>query len=117
MDGSITHAICRDYAAKVFGFETFGRIYGTIICIAGLTNFAQSGLDALTYGPLDGNPVPINIALGVSGGIVGISLTAYIYLNGRVFVKRQKAEIEADDERRRLLDGGGQGYGTSTQGV
>ncbi|KAL6855427.1 hypothetical protein ACO1O0_006573 [Amphichorda felina] len=106
-----------DYAAKVFGFETFGRIYGTIICIAGLTNFAQSGLDALTYGPLDGNPVPINIALGVSGGIVGISLTAYIYVNGRVFVKRQKAEIEADDERRRLLDGGGQGYGTSTQGV
>lgn len=106
----------RDYAAKVFGFETFGRIYGTIICFAGVTNFAQSGLDALTYGPLDGNPTPINIAMGVSGGIVGIALTAYVYINGRAFVKDKKEETEADVERQRLLDGGGEGYG-STQGV
>src|SRR6266536_5308686 len=36
-----------DYAAKVFGFRTFGTVYGLIICLAGLFNFSQSGLDAL----------------------------------------------------------------------
>ncbi|KAL9577561.1 MAG: hypothetical protein Q9212_006291, partial [Teloschistes hypoglaucus] len=30
-----------DYAAKVFGFHTFGRVYGTIICLAGILNFSQ----------------------------------------------------------------------------
>ncbi|KAL8968905.1 MAG: hypothetical protein Q9183_002250, partial [Haloplaca sp. 2 TL-2023] len=30
-----------DYAAKVFGFHTFGRVYGLIICLAGILNFAQ----------------------------------------------------------------------------
>lgn len=106
---------CRDYAAKVFGFATFGRIYGTIICVAGLTNFAQSGLDAITYGPLHGNPSPINIALGAAGAIVGLALTVFVSINGRVFVQR-KTEMRGVEERRRLLDGPGEGYGTSAAG-
>ncbi|CEJ61481.1 hypothetical protein PMG11_10014 [Penicillium brasilianum] len=29
-----------DYATKVFGFATFGRVYGTIICLSGLATFS-----------------------------------------------------------------------------
>ncbi|RMZ75449.1 hypothetical protein DV737_g5295, partial [Chaetothyriales sp. CBS 132003] len=49
-----------DYAAKVFGFVTFGKVYGLIICLAGLFNFLQSPLDAATHVVFDGNPIPIN---------------------------------------------------------
>ncbi|KAH6871678.1 hypothetical protein B0T10DRAFT_533436 [Thelonectria olida] len=38
---------------RFFGFANFGRIYGTIVCLSGMVNFVQSGLDALAHGPLD----------------------------------------------------------------
>ncbi|KAK0307433.1 hypothetical protein LTR82_015941 [Friedmanniomyces endolithicus] len=65
-----------DYSAKVFGFETFGKVYGLIICGAGLFNFVQQGLDALTHRRFGGDPVPVNtglggVALGVGLGLVG----------------------------------------------
>ncbi|KAJ5496228.1 hypothetical protein N7463_008215 [Penicillium fimorum] len=65
-----------DYAAKVFGFATFGKVYGLIICLAGVGNFAQAGLDALTFRVWKGNPVPVNVGLtvlvaGVGSGLVG----------------------------------------------
>lgn len=101
-----------DYAAKVFGFATFGRIYGTVTFISGLTNFAQSGVDALVYGPLHGNPVPVNIVLGVAGTIVGMALTIFVTIKGRVFTKH-KAELENHDEAQRLLGEDREGYGTS----
>ncbi|KAK8078716.1 hypothetical protein PG994_002523 [Apiospora phragmitis] len=47
-----------DYATKVFGFATFGRIYGMLTCLSGVVNFSQSGIDALTHGPLRGDPYP-----------------------------------------------------------
>ncbi|KAJ5389079.1 Protein FMP42 [Penicillium cataractarum] len=43
-----------DYAAKVFGFQTFGKVYGLVICLAGVGNFAQAGLDAVTLGRFGG---------------------------------------------------------------
>ncbi|KAF9895240.1 hypothetical protein FE257_000142 [Aspergillus nanangensis] len=56
-----------DYAAKVFGFRTFGKVYGLIICLAGVGNFAQTGLDALTLGVFEGDPGPVNgILTGVT---------------------------------------------------
>ncbi|KAJ4181515.1 hypothetical protein FALCPG4_016657 [Fusarium falciforme] len=103
-----------DYATKVFGFATFGRIYGTITCLSGLVNFAQSGLDVLTHGPLDGNPVPINVTLGGLGAVIGLTLTIFVAVKGRVFVD-QKAEMEADHERERLLSDANGGYGTGGQ--
>ncbi|KAJ5355642.1 Major facilitator superfamily domain general substrate transporter [Penicillium concentricum] len=65
-----------DYAAKVFGFATFGKVYGLIICLAGVGNFAQAGLDALTLRVWRGDPVPVNVGLtvliaSVGGGLVG----------------------------------------------
>lgn len=102
---------CRDYATKVFGFATFGRIYGTIVCLSGLVNFSQSGLDALTHGPLHGDPTPINIAMGVGGVIISSALTTFVAIKGRVFVE-EKTDLEVDLERRALLAEENEGYGT-----
>ncbi|KAK2004331.1 major facilitator superfamily transporter [Colletotrichum falcatum] len=98
-----------DYATKVFGFATFGRIYGTIVCVSGLVNFAQSGLDSFTQGPLHGDPTLVNIILGGAGAIVGVVLTLFVIIKGRAFVKEEKS---ATEERRRLLSSTRQDYGS-----
>ncbi|KAI0134025.1 major facilitator superfamily domain-containing protein [Xylariales sp. AK1849] len=82
-----------DYATKVFGFATFGRVYGMITCLSGLVNFSQSGLDALTHGPLNGDPTPINIAMAVAGTAIGIALTAFVYIKGKNFREDLKEEV------------------------
>ncbi|KAL4917137.1 major facilitator superfamily domain-containing protein [Aspergillus aurantiobrunneus] len=68
-----------DYAAKVFGFQTFGKVYGLIICIAGLGNFAQAGLDALTFTVFDRNPIPVNFILTGLTAITGFALVAFVW--------------------------------------
>ncbi|KAL3474246.1 major facilitator superfamily domain-containing protein [Aspergillus californicus] len=90
-----------DYATKVFGFATFGRVYGTIICFSGLVNFSQYGLDALTHGTFDSNPIPINILLAVAGFIVGVILVAFVAISGRKL--RAKEAQDAEDEEREWL--------------
>ncbi|KAI1377496.1 putative MFS transporter [Hypoxylon crocopeplum] len=91
-----------DFATKIFGFATFGRIYGTITCLSGLVNFVQSGLDALTHGPLQGDPTPINAVMAAGGTILSLALTAYIVIQGRSFrLKLQKKE-DADRVQERL---------------
>lgn len=74
-----------DYATKVFGFATFGRIYGAITCLSGLFNFSQSALDALTHGPLEGNPTPINIAMAAAGTACSLLLTGWVMFKGRQY--------------------------------
>ncbi|KAL3441040.1 major facilitator superfamily domain-containing protein [Aspergillus insuetus] len=91
-----------DYATKVFGFATFGRVYGMIICFSGLVNFSQYGLDALTHGPFDSNPIPINIFLAGAGFVVGFILVAFVATAGNRIRARQREDAE-DEERRRLL--------------
>ncbi|KAI1645884.1 putative MFS transporter [Daldinia loculata] len=83
-----------DFATKIFGFATFGRIYGTITCLSGLVNFVQSGLDVLTHGPLQGDPTPINAAMAAGGTILGATLTAYVVIQGRSF-RRKLQQSEA----------------------
>ncbi|KFA56188.1 hypothetical protein S40293_00106 [Stachybotrys chartarum IBT 40293] len=102
-----------DYSTKVFGFATFGRIYGTLTCISGLVTLCQSGLDALTHGPLEGDPTPINITLGVAGTVVGLALTAFVTVRGHVFVQ-ERQELDADQTRQSLLAAEPQSYGTVT---
>ncbi|KAI1142088.1 putative MFS transporter [Hypoxylon sp. FL0543] len=91
-----------DFATKIFGFATFGRIYGTITCLSGLVNFVQSGLDALTHGPLDGNPTPVNAAMAVGGTILGVALTVYVVVQGRKFQRRLKQKEAAERVQERL---------------
>ncbi|KAI0112006.1 putative MFS transporter [Daldinia grandis] len=83
-----------DFATKIFGFATFGRIYGTITCLSGLVNFVQSGLDALTHGPLQGDPTPINAGMAAGGTILGATLTTYVVIQGRSF-RRKIQQSEA----------------------
>lgn len=73
---------------------------------------AQSGVDALVYGPLHGNPTPVNIVLAASGTIVSLALTAFVAVNGRAFAK-EKASYEAESENQRLLSDNANGYGTN----
>jgi MFS family permease len=67
-----------DYATKVFGFATFGRVYGTIICFSGLVNLSQTGIDALTKSTFHGNPIPVNACLAIAGSLFGFALVAYV---------------------------------------
>lgn len=82
-----------DYATKVFGFATFGRVYGTIICFSGLVNLSQTGIDALTKGSFDGNPTPVNSALATVAFLFGTSLVTYV----TVQVYRMRKRLDEDD--------------------
>ena len=97
-----------DYSAKVFGFITFGKVYGLIICLAGLFNFVQAGLDALTHRQFDNDPVPVNLLLLISALVVGVILVAFVWHKGRTMA-RGKLEEEAEDAREvRIPSGGGE---------
>lgn len=84
-----------DYTAKVFGFKTFGTVYGTIICLSGLFNFSQSGLDYLLHQTFRGNPIPVNVLLMGMGFIVGVALVVYVGYQARG-LKRKMLELEAE---------------------
>ena len=85
-----------DYAAKVFGFQTFGKVYGLIICLAGLLNFSQSGLDAMTHKVFHRDPFPVNIMLLVIALAAGVALVGYVYYQSR-HLKRDALEEEAEE--------------------
>ncbi|KAJ3035941.1 hypothetical protein HDV00_003288 [Rhizophlyctis rosea] len=84
-----------DYAAKVFGFTTFGTVYGTIICLSGILNFAQSGLDFLFQRTFGGDPVPVNfMLLGVGLGI-GAVVVGFVWTQARSIRRSKEAWHEA----------------------
>ena len=85
-----------DYAGKVFGYHTFGKVYGLIICMAGLLNFSQAGLDALTHKAFHRDPLPANLILLLIAFIVGAALVGYVYWQSRA-LKRNQLEEEAED--------------------
>jgi hypothetical protein len=84
-----------DYSAKVFGFRTFGTVYGLIICLSGLFNFSQSGLDYLFHQTFHGNPIPVNIMLLCVGLTLGIILISFVFFKSRS-IKRKILEQEAE---------------------
>ncbi|KAG8164826.1 hypothetical protein KVR01_005101 [Diaporthe batatas] len=84
-----------DYSAKVFGFKTFGTVYGTIICLSGLFNFSQSGLDYLLHQTFEGDPVPVNLILLSLGLVIGVSMVLYVGYRSRG-LKRKMVEMEAE---------------------
>ncbi|CAG8364682.1 unnamed protein product [Penicillium salamii] len=91
-----------DYTTKVFGFATFGRVYGAIICLSGIANFSQYGLDSLTHHTFDGNPIPINAALAIAGFIVGSALVGYVLV--AVQRLREQARVHEEERDRLLLE-------------
>ncbi|KAM0437421.1 hypothetical protein ACHAPT_001783 [Fusarium lateritium] len=82
-----------DYSAKVFGFRTFGTVYGLIICLSGLLNFSQSGLDVLFHETFGGNPVPVDVILLLLGLVVGASLVAFVAIQLRKMNLKARARI------------------------
>ena len=104
-----------DYSAKVFGFVTFGKVYGLVICLAGLFNFLQSPLDAMTHVVFKLNPIPINAILTGIAVIVGTALVAFTFVRSRTMA-RDKLEDEAEGATERLMPNGNgvdwSGYGT-----
>ncbi|KAI1337688.1 amino acid transporter [Xylariaceae sp. FL0016] len=101
-----------DYTTKIFGFATFGRVYGTIICLSGLTNFSQSGLDRLTHGVLGNDPTVVNISFAVSGTAIGIALTLYVMITGRRYMDEMNRDMNGVDERMTLIREEREEYGT-----
>ncbi len=91
-----------DYSAKVFGFQTFGKVYGLIICLSGLFNFTQQGLDALTHKTFHNDPVPINVALLVTAFVVGFVLVGFVWRKSYT-MERNQLEEEAEDAREVLM--------------
>lgn len=88
-----------DYAAKVFGFATFGRVYGSIICFSGLVNMFQPAIDAVNHDAFHDNPIPINIVLASLALVFGVMLVAFVHFEGKKVEKRQAAEEEARKRR------------------
>ena len=91
-----------DYTAKVFGFHTFGKVYGLIICVAGLFNFVQSGLDTLTHGSFQDDPRPVNAILLSVTFIIGTTLVIYVQSQKRQ-MQRERLEEEIDGATERLM--------------
>ncbi|KAL4975954.1 major facilitator superfamily domain-containing protein [Aspergillus desertorum] len=92
-----------DYAAKVFGFHTFGKVYGLIICVAGLGNFAQAGLDALTFTVFDRNPIPVNFILTGLTAVAGFALTIFVGRKAAVMTASNGPEPRPDPEIASLI--------------
>lgn len=104
-----------DYSAKVFGFATFGKVYGLIICLAGLLNFSQSALDAATHKTFHNDPVPINVILLSLALLVGLALVMFVWRKSHK-IQRETIEEEAEEARETLMPdatgGGMNGYGS-----
>ncbi|OJD23830.1 hypothetical protein ACJ73_04814 [Blastomyces percursus] len=77
------YASISDFAAKIFGFQTFGKVYGLMICVAGVGNFLQVPLDVLTMKLFRRNPIPVNILLTVVVTVAGALLVLFVWWQGR----------------------------------
>lgn len=100
-----------DYAAKIFGFATFGTVYGTIICLSGLSLFSQPALQALVHDAFYEDPGPVNLYLAGAGLLIGLALVMFVDSKAREIRRNQFQFLAAanagtmaiDDERRSLL--------------
>ncbi|KAK9476286.1 major facilitator superfamily domain-containing protein [Lipomyces japonicus] len=92
---SLFYTTASDYVAKVFGFDTFGTVYGLISTISGLFNFVQSGFDHITHRILSRDPRPVNIALLIVSTSVGALFVWYVQRQTKR-LKRSALEMEAE---------------------
>lgn len=74
-----------DYCVKVFGYATFGTVYGAIICFSGMMNLFQTVLDNATHFTFHNNPNPVNFFL--------VALTVVFGLSMLLFIKSQEKSV------------------------
>lgn len=86
-----------DYCAKVFGFETFGTVYGSIMTVAGFINFLQSVLDKLTHTTFKMNPIPLNLLLLAITIVIGGATVAYVTVQTRIYALQKFKGSNLDD--------------------
>lgn len=91
-----------DFCAKVFGFETFGTVYGTIICISGMANILQQVMDKATHTVFHMNPVPINSGLTVLTVIFAVAILVFVR-SQEMAMKRKNLELEAQEATLRAI--------------
>lgn len=65
---------------RVFGFETFGTVFGLANTISGLFNLVLRPIDVLVKTTLGGNYTPVNLALLVAGFASSALLSGKIYV-------------------------------------
>lgn len=88
-----------DVTGKVFGFETFGIVYGTIMLVSGVINFGQSYLDKLTHTVFNMNPGPINYILVGTTFIVASATVLYVKKEADHFGKENvKRVVESRED-------------------
>ena len=77
------YTVISDYVSKIFGFETFGTVYGALISISGVCNMLQSVLDNWTHNTFHMNPFPVNSVLVLATIISSFVLLRNLQLNVR----------------------------------
>lgn len=95
-----------DYCVKVFGYKTFGTVYGAIICFSGVTNLVQPLLDNLTQFTFHSNPTPVNFSLTFLTFLFGTSMILYIKNQEKKIIRENiigEALDGIDDETSSLL--------------
>lgn len=91
-----------DFCAKVFGFDTFGTVYGAIICFSGVCNLLQQLMDKTTHEVFQMNPTPINALLTGLTALFGILLIGYVR-SQEAEIKRRNLEMEAQEASSRSM--------------
>lgn len=87
-----------DYCAKVFGFQTFGTVYGSIMTVAGFVNFLQSILDKLTHTTFNMNPIPLNLLLLAITVVIGTATVAYVAVQSHKYaLLKFRGASDSDD--------------------
>lgn len=72
------YTVVSDYCSKVFGFTTFGTVYGLLTCVCGVFSLTQNVLDQWTHEYFDMNPIPVNILVIILTLVAGFSLEKYV---------------------------------------
>ncbi|KAK6459988.1 hypothetical protein DFJ63DRAFT_323932 [Scheffersomyces coipomensis] len=91
-----------DYCAKVFGYDNFGTIYGTIIAFSGICNILQQVMDKLTHQYFNMNPIPVNSILIVLTAVFGFALIGFVR-SQELQLKRKRLELEAQEATNRPI--------------
>lgn len=91
-----------DFCAKVFGYENFGTIYGTIIAFSGICNILQQVMDKATHEWFNLNPIPINALLTGLTAVFGVALIVFVR-SKELEMKRKSLEIEAQEATNRPI--------------
>ncbi|CAB4252682.1 similar to Saccharomyces cerevisiae YMR221C Putative protein of unknown function [Maudiozyma barnettii] len=72
------YTVVSDYCSKVFGFTTFGTVYGLLTCLCGVFSISQNLLDQWTHEIFNMDPRPVNLMLVTMTIIFGWALKKYM---------------------------------------